>query len=180
MSFYLDDRFPMQVPKTVELPSDLVVAPIQGNFGLSICHSDTTNKWYAIRKYSKTLIIDGTEVVSGLIDLGSWAELANHSFTPYFAYAPFMWGTIYKSKIVPDGVQYMPIWEQVETGEYNDEGLPIMKEVYKLVVIMPYHAPIEADNPIQYNFDSRFHVEDYGNDLVRLTCDLELFTGKKF
>ena len=74
----------------------------------------------------------------------------------------------------------MPIWENLETGKYDFEGLPIMRENYKLITIMPYHAPFEADNPIQYNFDSRFHVEDYGEDLIRLVRDLELYTKKTF
>ena len=167
--------------KTVSLPDDLMCTPIVSSIeNVSICHSDSANKWYAIQNLEHPIDTKEGEIYSGLISVGSWADLADYVFDPYFAYAPFKWGNIYHSAIVPDGVQYMPIWENLETGKYDFEGLPIMRENYKLITIMPYHAPIEADNPIQYNFDSRFHVEDYGEDLIRLVRDLELYTKKTF
>lgn len=178
--FVLDNRYPMDGKTAICLPSDLMVTPIQGKDGASICHSDTVGKWYVIRNLDSMSIVEGKEVFSQLIDFGSWVDIARYYFDPYFAYAPFHWGETYKNKYYPDKLQYVPIWQSVPTGTYNDEGLPNMKEVYKLIVLMPYSAPFKANNPIQYNFDSRFEIKDYDENLIELVQDLELFTGLQF
>ena len=174
----LDDRFPMSEVKVISLPDDLMVTPISSIFGLQICHSDTTGKWYALRNYSEPIDTQEGEVFSGLVFSGSWASLADSCFDACSAFAPFKWGIPYPCKYSPKAVQYIPIWEDIETGRYNDEGLPIMREDYKLITLMP--CTLDDSNSIQYNFDSRFHIEDYGVDLIRLVRDLEIFTGKIF
>lgn len=178
--FALDCRFPMDSQKVVSLPSDLMCVPIQGKDETSICHSDTVGKWYVLRNLDNMTIVDGEEIFTQLIDLGSWVDIARYYFDPCFDNAPFYWGKTYKNNRYPDRLQYIPIWQSVPTGAYNDEGLPNMKEVYQLVTIMPYYSPFKADNPIQYNFDTRFQVKDYGENLIELAEDLELFTGLKF
>ena len=180
MSLYLDTRFFMEEKKLVTLPEDLMVTPIHGKFNTDICHSETTGKWYVVHILTKPETIDGQEVYSGLVDSGSWVELARTFFDESFEYAPFYWGQTYKSSIMPEAVQYIPIWESVPTGRYDEEGLPTMKQVYKLITLMPYHFTVPTDNVTQYNFDTRFQVVDYGSDLLSLTRDLELYTGKTF
>lgn len=178
MYYYFDESYPVE-SKVITLPDDIMVMPISGKDGLRICHSDSAGKWYAIFDFNSPVETEKGLVSSCVIDSGTWADLADRCFAAYFVYAPFKWGSIYKSRYAPDLIQIIPIWERVETGKYDDEGLPITKEVYKLIHFMPYRTTTWADNVMQYNADTQFDIVPY-NNLVDLVRDLELYTGLKF
>lgn len=185
MSIYLDDRCPTEKPSFLNLADDLMVMPIQGNDGESICHSASTGKWYVIRNHDNPVIVGKEKYWFGCADFGSWLDISNWFDKKFHAFAPFNFGETFPGKILPDRVKYLPIWEEVPNGAEveTDDGCTYQptKDIYKIIKICPYpknFAP--ADNPIQNNYDTSFEVFDYGDDLPEMVKDLQRFTGKEF
>jgi len=174
--------------EVIDLPSDLVVFPIVIDGKTDVMHSETTGKWYVLIKVELTEEDNHKDfdnfITCGLLASGSWLDC--YPYIPkHFAYVPFCWGEPLKSHVA-DNVQYIPIWESVPTGKYyNDpgsefDGFPIKHDIYKIIHMNLDIFRVTADNTIQSNYNTRFEVEDFGEDLKGLISSLQVYTGKVF
>jgi len=171
--------------KTVTLPDDTMVMPIQRNVDSEyvdsfVCHSDNTEKWYIINKLSAP-VPEQPEVYYYLDCSGSWVDIAPYCSIGYI-YAPFKWGNPLKNKHLAR-VQYIPVWQSVPTGKYHEtEGFELYEERYSLIrTSLPVPTDIPSDpNTTQYNEMTSFEVFDYGTDLIQMVRDIECHTGLKF
>ena len=166
------------IPKVEELPDDLTVYPINTSFdvpGSRLCHSESSGSWYLLVSLSEP-VPDYPDVFDYVLNSGSFVDVAGSLHLNYLD-APFMWGKILPAK--HSGVRYMPIWETVCSGEYDEEGFEKTKEVYSLIRMISQDNDITRSSVAQYNTSTCFSCTQY-ESLVELIKDIELRTGITF
>lgn len=164
--------------KIIDLPDDLMVYPCNDyeNGYLKLCRSESVGKWYVLSDSSSD---PEKGIYSSCLECGSWLDCISFFSCPIYWYCPVKYGEPIKS-LHSNRLQYMPIYESVPTGEYNDIGEEIYKDVYKIVMMNLYPFPYPSNNVMDYNYKTGFSVYDYGENLVKMVSDLQVFTGKEF
>ena len=164
--------------KIIELPDDLMVMPICCNTdyftgeSVNVCHSDNTGEWFILIDMKNNPV---DEITNYIFCCGTWTECAVY-FNPNFIEAPFKWGIPLPSKH-GNHIQYLPIWEHLPNGKFNEEDFEEHTEVYKLIsMILPTFC---KDNTFEFNNHTHFDITEYDN-LIELTKDIENLTAIKF
>jgi len=166
------------VQTVVSIPDDLITTPILPDYSVcedervTVCHSDSENKWYILR-YKSAPFSDHPDINTQVLCSGSFIDCSSFMCID-IATVPFQWGVQLKSKSV-GSISYLPIWESVLSGEVDDEGFERTKIVYKLITcIMPNY-----DSLYDRNCYSDFYINEY-DDVVSLIKDIEYVTGVRF
>ena len=166
----------------INLPDDLMIirsSTLLTNTETSLCHSETLQKWYVLVNMSESDLKN--DIYQYLFCDGEWIDciLSVDPF-PNWLDAPFKFGEMIPS-LINKGFSYLPIWQRIPTGEYDEEDREIYKDDYKILCV--YHSMPFLDNPYDYrvqNANTGFEVEDFGESLVDMVKTLQWRTGKHF
>lgn len=169
---------PREYWKIIDIPDDLQVMPVpMAGSDTNLCYSESEKKWYVIARHINR---PGEEVYQAVVECGKWLDCYYFMANPYYNNVPFIWGKPIQSDLVKC-LYYMPIWESVPTGEINitEDGWesPVYKEVYKIIKLYLDQFPEMSENVYQSNQYSSFEIFEYGENLYKLVCDLQLFTN---
>lgn len=166
---------PREQWKIIDIPDDITVISIRYHEDneVTLNYSEIEKQWFSLINISDP----SKDVYFALLSSGTWLDCCQDLAPLDYTDAPFRWGQPLTNKYSPS-IQYTPIWESVPTGKYDDDGIEIKKEEYK--IIRSITPSLEDHNVNQFNYYSKFSIDNFGSDLYEIVRAIETYTNEKF